>query len=183
MASAGFPTYSPRMKKNVSLQTGAGAGAWASAPRQCQPNLRQRILVVDGDPLIRRLNSEVLIYSGYQVDAAEDGAAAWEALYASNYDLLITDNDVPKVSGVHLLKKIHATRLALPVILATGIMPAWELSKSPWLQPAAVVLKPYTFDELVATVENVLHAKADASDMITSPANGCGKFADGGLRT
>ena len=182
MASAGFPAYGQGMNTDVGLQTGASAGEWTSAPLQRQPNLHQRILVVDGDPLIRRLNSEVLNYSGYQVDAAADGTAAWEALYANSYDLLITDYDVPKVSGVHLLKKIHATRLALPVILATGIMPAWELSKSPWLQPAAVVLKPYTFDELVATVENVLHANADASDVIASPANDYRKFADGGFQ-
>jgi hypothetical protein len=45
-------------------------------PLRHQPNFRQRILVVDDDPLIRRLNSEVLIYSGYQVNAADDGAAA-----------------------------------------------------------------------------------------------------------
>lgn len=159
------------MKGNVNLQTGASAGAWASAPLQRQPDLCRRILVVDGDPLIRRFNSEVLIHSGYQVDAAGDGAAAWEALYASNYDLLITDNDLPKVSGVHLLKRIHATRLALPVILATGILPAWELSHSPWLQPAAIVLKPYTFGELVETVKNVLHPKADVSDVMVPPVN------------
>ena len=61
------------MKKTAIFQTGAAAGVWATAPLQCRPNLRQRILVVDDDPLIRRLNSEVLIYSGYQVDAADDG--------------------------------------------------------------------------------------------------------------
>ncbi len=160
------------------MQNGASAGAWASAPPHRQLELPQRILVVDGDPLIRRLNSEVLIYSGYQVDAAADGAAAWEALYASNYDLLITDNDLPKVSGVELLKKVHATRLALPVILATGILPAWELSHSPWLQPAAVVIKPYTFGELVETVKNVLHAITDgmvesSEARLGQPVGGC----------
>jgi DNA-binding response OmpR family regulator len=170
------------MKKNILSQTGTGAGAWASAPLQRQPDLRQRILVVDDDPLIRRLNSEVLIYSGYQVDAAEDGAAAWEALYASNYDLLITDNAMPKVSGVDLLKKIHATRLALPVIMATGTLPAWEFAKYPWLQPAAVVLKPYTFDELLGTVKNVLQATTNASDPFAPPANWQGQPLPNGLR-
>jgi len=68
------------MKKPI-FQTGAGAETWVAAPLQREPNLPQRILVVDGDPLIRQVNSEVLFYSGYQVDAADDGAAAWDALY------------------------------------------------------------------------------------------------------
>jgi DNA-binding response OmpR family regulator len=48
----------------------------------------------------------VLIDAGYQVDVAEDGATAWAALQLSKYDLLITDQFMPKVSGVELPKKI-----------------------------------------------------------------------------
>ena len=92
------------MKKPI-FQTGAGAETWVAAPLQREPNLPQRILVVDGDPLIRQVNSEVLIYSGYHVDAADDGAAAWDALRVNNYDLLITDNDLPRVTGVELLRR------------------------------------------------------------------------------
>ena len=46
------------------------AGALVSAPFQREPNLRQRILVVEDDAVIRELNTEGLTYSGYQVDAA-----------------------------------------------------------------------------------------------------------------
>src|ERR1017187_6044756 len=66
--------------RNVNQDTAFQTEALASAPLQRQPNLRQRILVVDDDPLIRRFNSKVLMYSCYQVDAAENGAAAWNAL-------------------------------------------------------------------------------------------------------
>ena len=109
IGSARFSAYCRGMKKTAVFQTGAAAGVWTTAPLQRQPNLRQRILVVDDDPLIRRLNSEVLVYSGYQVDAADDGASAWNALLVNDYDLLITDNDMPKVTGVDLLKKVHAS--------------------------------------------------------------------------
>jgi DNA-binding response OmpR family regulator len=170
------------MKKNGISQTGAVAEAWSTAPLQRQPNLRQRILVVEDDPLIRRLNSEVLIYSGYQVDAADDGAIAWEALLVNNYDLMITDNDMPNLTGVDLLKKVHATRMAMPVVMATGTLPAREFAQSPWLQPAAVVLKPYTFDELLATVEDVLLATAAARAEIPPPPSWLGKLAAGDLR-
>jgi two-component system chemotaxis response regulator CheY len=158
------------------------AVAWVSAPVRRQPDLHQRILVVDDDPLTRRLNSEVLLYSGYQVDAADDGAAAWDALLVNDYDLLVTDNDMPKISGVALIKKVHATRMALPVIMATGQLPAWEFAEYPWLQPAAVLMKPYNFDELLAAVREVLHTTATARAEISPPANWYSKLAHDALR-
>ena len=45
------------------------------------------------------MNTEVLIYSGYRVDAAEDGAAAWDALQLNKYDLVVTDNQIAKADG------------------------------------------------------------------------------------
>src|SRR6266850_2286293 len=83
-----------------------------------------RILVVDDDFDIRQLSAKVLRNRGYQVDAAEDGAAGWEALQTSNYDLLITDHNMPKVSGVELVKKMRAARMTLPVVLASGTLSA-----------------------------------------------------------
>jgi response regulator RpfG family c-di-GMP phosphodiesterase len=72
-----------------------------------EPNPRQRILVVEDDAAIRQVNQEVLTYSGYHVDGAEDGAAAWAALQQINYDLVVTDNDMPKVPRV---PKVTVTR-------------------------------------------------------------------------
>jgi len=92
------------------------------------------------------------------VDSAEDGAAAWQALNNDSYDLLLTDHNMPNVSGVDLLKKLHAARMALPVILVTGAPPAEELERQPWLQIDAVLLKPFTVDELLDTVKKVLLA-------------------------
>ena len=62
------------------------------------------------DPAIRRLNAEMLFHSGYQVDAAEDGQAAWAALQLHNYDLVVTDNNMPKMTGVELIKKLQDAR-------------------------------------------------------------------------
>jgi DNA-binding response OmpR family regulator len=125
--------------------------------------------VVDDDPLIRRINGNVLLRSGYHVDTAEDGAAAWDALQLNNYDLLVTDNDMPKLSGIDLLKKVHAARMGLPVIMVTGTLPREELDRHPWLQIDATVLKPYASDELLGTVKNVLHATNDVREEIAPP--------------
>jgi DNA-binding response OmpR family regulator len=131
-------------------------GDLAGAPLQSQKKPPHRILVVEDDGVIRNLNAEVLAHSGYQVDAAEDGAAAWDTLQRNRYDLLVTDNDMPKVSGVELLHKLHAARIALPVIMATGTLPKDEFTQCPWLQPAALLIKPYSFHELLGTVQEVL---------------------------
>ena len=148
-------------------------------PAQCFSTnlaLRQRILVVEDDLLIRRLNREMLIFSGYGVDTAEDGADAWDKLQMNHYDLLVTDNDMPKLSGVGLLKKVHAAGLALPVIMATGKFPSKEYACQPWLQPAVTLLKPYTFNELVGAVQIILLAITGAGAG-TAQATGVGAQA------
>lgn len=121
-------------------------------------NPRKRILVVDDDEDIRRLATEALASSGYKVDVATDGAVAWDTLQLSRYDLLVTDYNMPKMSGVDLLLKLHAARMSLPVILVSGTIPTDKLKRHPWLQIGATLLKPYTPEELLATVRNVLYA-------------------------
>jgi two-component system, chemotaxis family, chemotaxis protein CheY len=145
----------------MTTQTTSIKGKLDLPSTQRQPNPRPRILVVEDDPDTRRLNGEVLIYSGYHVDTAENGAVAWKALQLQNYDLLVTDHGMPKVSGVELLKKLHAARLVLPIIMAAARLPTWEFATRPWLRPAATLVKPYTAEELLVTVKHVLLATTD----------------------
>jgi DNA-binding response OmpR family regulator len=112
-----------------------------------------RILVADDEPIIRRLIASILIGSGYHVDAAEDGAVAWEALQTKAYDLLITDNNMPRLSGVELVHNLRSARMALPVVMVAGPMSEDEI---PSLQLAAMLPKPFAMSALLDTVENVL---------------------------
>ena len=126
---------------------------------QSQPPPPARILVVDDDAETLQFCFDVLISSGYHVDTARDGEAGWAVLHAvsydpDSYDLLITSNSLPKLSGVGLIKKLRAARMALPVIFASG---AWPKEPEA-LQLAAILPTPFTPDELVQTVEEVLHA-------------------------
>ena len=105
-------------------------------PFQNQPNSGQRILVVEDEHDLRQLTAEVLIDAGY---------------------LLITDQFMPKVSGVELLRKIHAAHMTLPIIMATGFLPTWEFTLHPCLQAVKMILKPYSFQKLLGMVRNVLH--------------------------
>ena len=126
-------------------------------PTRSQTNV-PRILVVEDDLAIRQLSAEALTSSGYQVETAEDGSAGWEALQGSNYDLLITDNTMPRMSGVELVKMLRSAGMTLPVVMASGTPPVEALNGDPSLQLAATLPKPFTMNELLGTVEKVLRA-------------------------
>ena len=112
--------------------------------------------MADDDDKIRELTSKALTRSGFIVDAVEDGAIAWGALQTDRYDLLVTDNEMPNLTGVGLLQKLHAAHMTLPVILTTGNLPQEELMRHPWLEIEAVLIKPYAFDDLFNLITNVL---------------------------
>ena len=132
-------------------------GESVDTPLHSRSNSCQRILVVDGEPDICQLSTEVLVQSGYEVDAVADGTAAWEALAADKYDLVIADNLMPGLTALGLLKKLYADRMSLPVIMAAETLPDQEFRQHPWLQPAATLIKPYTTEEMLMKVKEVLH--------------------------
>jgi DNA-binding response OmpR family regulator len=113
---------------------------------------RSRILVVDDDDDIRRFNAEALTGSGYHVESAVDGADGWEALNADRFDLLITDNNMPRLSGIELIRKLNDACMPVRVILASGVSHAEESN----LRLAATLPKPFTLEELLGTVKKVL---------------------------
>ena len=142
------------MKEDQDRPTREPAGALLHS--QTRP--AHRILVADDETSIRRLITAALVGSGYHVDAVEDGAVAWETLQSKHYDLLITDHIMPKITGVELLRKLRSARMALPVVMVAGTLPAHELAQNPSLQLAATLLKPFAVAALLGTVENVLRA-------------------------
>ena len=145
------------------------AGEQAGAPRPCPTNCSHRILVVDDDSDTRLLYGFVLTRLGYRVDIAEDGAAGWEALQANRYNLLITEHQMPKLTGVELIKKLRAARLALPVVMAARRLPIEELAQDPSLQLAATLSKPFLAAKLLDTVDNLLRVTDSAPEQIKPP--------------
>jgi DNA-binding response OmpR family regulator len=144
------------------------------------------ILVVDDEPMMRAFNTSVLTRTGYLVDAAEDGASAWDRLLANNYDLLITDNAMPKVSGLDLIQKVRAAGMELQVIMVTGELPEKHFVQNPELRPAAVLLKPINLAEFLGTVRAVLRAAVPAglllADQQTLLSTGTGEHPSASLR-
>jgi two-component system chemotaxis response regulator CheY len=115
-----------------------------------------RILLVDDNRDFRELQKDLLASAGYEIACANDGAAGWEALQAADYDLVITDNHMPKMTGLEMIEKLHAAQMPIPVIMATGNLPLEEFARKPWLKPEASLQRPYTDGELLDTVRNVL---------------------------
>jgi len=142
------------MKDNAAPPAGESAGV----PLQCPAKRPCRILVVDDDRDLRLLYADALARSDYDVDAVDDGAAAWKALHVNNYDLLIIEHNLPRLTGVELVMKLRSARMVLPVILVTGQLPAEVLVQSPLLQLAALLPKPFYLSQLLETVRAVLQA-------------------------
>lgn len=123
-----------------------------------------RILIVEDEPLLRELIAGALRNEGYRVGCAEDGEAGWEALCAHTCILLITDHDMPKLTGLELLRKVRASQLALPAIMISGKMPWDESDFLKLLEPGAAIEKPFTLAELVAKVRTFTSPEESAMD-------------------
>jgi DNA-binding response OmpR family regulator len=155
MGRHGDPVYNGYAMDNKGYSH-ATAPAIPQVRHRASPPLR--ILVVEDDISVRHLSTSMLKSSGFQVDAAEDGAAGWDALHTNSYDLLITDNSMPKLSGVELVEKLRSEHMTLPVVMASGAIPTEALNRNPSLDLAAMLVKPFTKDELLGTVKKALHA-------------------------
>src|ERR1035441_9583493 len=75
-----------------------------------------RILVADDDEGVRGLIATALAGAGFNVNAASDGQEAWEALLHERYDLLVTDNEMPRLAGMELIARIPQAGNKQPVI-------------------------------------------------------------------
>jgi DNA-binding response OmpR family regulator len=128
----------------------------AGAPIRDPINPSHRILVVDDDHVTRQISVDVLVGSGYDVESVKDGAAGWQALQAGNYDLVVTDNKMPNMTGIEMIAKLRSARMAVPVILATGVLPTHEFARRPWLKPDAMLQRPFSNDDLLEKVKEVL---------------------------
>lgn len=129
---------------------------------------QRRLLVLEDDRSIRETSVAMLQRAGFIVDSAEDGEAGWEAICQRPYDLIVTDHDMPRLTGFDLLCRMRAAGINWPVVLVTGSM---NLDSRILEFFAAVLPKPYFLYELVITVQRVLIQTARAAAK-KNPAEG-----------
>ena len=129
-------------------------------PQATAPATGQKILVADDDEDIRLLISSTLSRAGFKVSAVADGEAAWEEMQTTHCDLLITDNEMPRLEGLQLIKRMRAAGIKMPVIMISGTFAFTSVPDYAELQVAAVVAKPFKLWELLAMVQIALSLPA-----------------------
>ncbi|HZJ52843.1 MAG TPA: ATP-binding protein [Myxococcaceae bacterium] len=136
------------------------------------PGAGERLLVVDDEPVIARVVSEQLRRLGYEVTSVNDPEEALELIAEDpeDFDLLLTDLQMPRMDGVELAARAARLRPQLPVVLSTG---------NRWSIPAAtaraagireIVDKPFRIEELAHVLRTVLQRGGTPGG--TGPDNG-----------
>jgi two-component system sensor histidine kinase and response regulator WspE len=82
---------------------------------------KKKVLVVDDSITVREVERNLLSSKGYDVETAVDGADGWNALRTGNYDLVVTDVDMPRMNGFELVERIkkHEKLKDIPVMIVS----------------------------------------------------------------
>ena len=115
-----------------------------------RPSLR--ILVVDDDALVRMNSVAMLEDLGHQVDEASSGLEALSILNERRFDLLITDQAMPKMTGVQLAESVRAILPTMPILVATGYAELPSGSTLPRLS------KPFDQTGLAQAIDSCLNS-------------------------
>ncbi len=134
------------------------------APPARQRGLRGRVLLVDDEEMVRGFMRELLEGWGLQVEVARDGAEA-RALFErapERYDVVITDQTMPRQTGVELARGLLARRAGLPIVLYSGYADALTESQVQDAGIRALVRKPIEPAALRTLLETLLPGAATA---------------------
>lgn len=98
-----------------------GKGRLNKVGRTAAARPGKRVLVVDDSLTVREVQRRLLENNGYQVDTAVDGMDGLNALVAGEYDLVVTDVDMPRLNGIALVERIRANKAmaSLPVMIVS----------------------------------------------------------------
>jgi two-component system response regulator (stage 0 sporulation protein F) len=121
---------------------------------------RTRILIVDDAGSVVVLCVNVLQALGYAVKGANGGEAAMEMLRKESFDLMVLDYKMPGMSGFEVFEQVRPLHPNMAVVLITGHGTPDIMNEANRLGFNAILLKPFTSDELRATVEKVLAERA-----------------------
>jgi chemosensory pili system protein ChpA (sensor histidine kinase/response regulator) len=136
--------------RNLPPSTPSAQMAAAAPPR--------RVLVADDSRTVRETVSRILGGAGYIVDTATDGIEAWDMLKDVEYDLLVTDLEMPRLGGFELLEKVrtgHATKL-MPVLVISSRSAEVHRLRAAQMGANAFMAKPVQKPQLMEQVVALL---------------------------
>jgi DNA-binding response OmpR family regulator len=115
-----------------------------------------RILVVEDEKKMASFIERGLKEEGYAVDSAFDGESGWEYVTTNDYDLIILDWMLPKMSGLAVCSKIRERGYRTPVLILTARDTVEDKIKGLDQGADDYLTKPFSFDELLARIRALL---------------------------
>ncbi len=136
-------THAPPVEHNVARTSASG---------------RPHILVVDDEYAIARILKDALEDAGYAVTVAEDGTAALAVFSESplRFDVVLTDQVMPGLSGTELCMAMLGLRPDLPVILCSGYAHGLDMESIEAYGVRKFIGKPFTLSHIIDSVEELL---------------------------
>jgi DNA-binding NtrC family response regulator len=121
----------------------------------------QHVLYVDDDEPMVFLVNRLLTLLGYRVSAFERAADAMEAIRDApkDFDLVVTDFNMPGASGLDVARAVANVRADLPVVITSGYINEELLSGARAAGVQYLIHKPNTVDELCSVLQRVIHEK------------------------
>ena len=124
---------------------------------------RQRILVVDDDPHMQEGIRVSLSRGNYEIVVVSDGLQAIEAIERNDFDLVITDQQMPQMSGLELLATLQQRESSIPIVMITAYGTITQAVEAMQLGAADFITKPFSSPYLLRVVERVLLPEVKAS--------------------
>lgn len=118
-----------------------------------QANSRGRILLADDEETFLASTAELLRREGYECETVPDGMQAEQRAAEGEFDLLISDLEMPGNSDLHLVRRIAEMSGGLPIIILTGYPSTRSAIACIELPVAAYLVKPVQFPELLSRVD------------------------------
>jgi PAS domain S-box-containing protein len=122
------------------------------------PTGSERILFVDDEEALVEMGEDILAELGYEVTSRMSSREALALLKSdpSRFDLVITDQTMPEMTGVELAKEVLAIRADMPIIMCTGFSYVVDADKARAAGIKAFAMKPLTKREIAKTIRKVL---------------------------
>ena len=121
-------------------------------------NYNLKILIVDDFSTMRRIIKNLLRQLGFtNVQEANDGATAWPKIQSEPFDLIVTDWNMPKMSGLELLKAIKSDESLkdIPVLMVTAEALKENIIEAVKAGVSNYIVKPFTAETLQEKLERI----------------------------
>jgi Response regulators consisting of a CheY-like receiver domain and a winged-helix DNA-binding domain len=126
------------------------------------------LLVIEDEPSLLKIITKRLKEEGYGVDSAKDGREGENYISSAEYDCIILDIMIPFQDGLTLLRKIRAKNISAPVLLLTAKDSISDRVTGLDSGADDYLVKPFSFDELLARVRAMLRRHKDKKDTVLS---------------